>query len=460
MPFCWAAYENGTAVYAAEVKVKAMLGYACLPGLDTKDDGAMFVDEACVNATFRDEIVERVRAGVEAFANATVTCALHEYSWSDAADDAYAENAGESWGTIKHADLPPGKVWREPYGDGTMNLDIGLWAPEGCRYPYYAYDDLKDGSLCDECSSLADAVAGTAIWGGVCFNGDESDLVDQTCSCACRDLIESIQDTCDDGMCTTTENVYNEAPDCRECQAYDPQSYLGDLEDGTIWSKGDTCVEETDDYYYDGQRKKALADECYEALASPLDGDDDACEDDASWYVRGKPDKGCAWIAKKPDARCAKKSDERVVATSACPSACDACDACADDVDWYVGDEPRKSCAWIAKKPDERCRRKDADGERASSACPVACDACDDDDASGDSESWSLKGNPTKGCKWVDRKPDDRCGKKSHDLVRAYDACPSACAAYVSASSAVHDAAHLTPWAAEAVDVLKGAGLV
>ena len=71
-----------------------------------------------------------------------------------------------------------------------------------------------------------------------------------------------------------------------------------------------------------------------------------------------------------------------------------------------------------------------------------------------------LKGNPTKGCKWVDRKPDDRCGKKSHDLVRAYDACPSACAAYVSASSAVHDAAHLTPWAAEAADVLKGAGLV
>ena len=204
----------------------------------------------------------------------------------------------------------------------------------------------------------------------------------------------------------------------------------------------------------------ALADECFEALASPLDGDDDACEDDASWFVRGKPDKGCAWIAKKPDARCAKKSDERVVATSACPSACDACDACADDVDWYVGDEPRKSCAWIAKKPDERCRRKDADGERASSACPVACDACDDDDASGDSESWSLKGNPTKGCKWVDRKPDDRCGKKSHDLVRAYDACPSACAAYVSASSAVHDAAHLTPWAAEAADVLKGAGLV
>ena len=75
-------------------------------------------------------------------------------------------------------------------------------------------------------------------------------------------------------------------------------------------------------------------------------------------------------------------------------------------------------------------------------------------------KSWSLKGNPTKGCKWVDRKPDDRCGKKSHDLVRAYDACPSACAAYVSASSAVHDAAHLTPWAAEAADVLKGAGLV
>ncbi|KAH8055593.1 hypothetical protein JL722_7930 [Aureococcus anophagefferens] len=162
----------------------------------------MFVDEACVNATFLDEIAERVRAGVEAFANAT--------------------------------------VWREPYGDGTMNVDIGLWAPEGCRYPYYAYDDLKDGSLCDECSLLADAVAGTAIWGGVCFNGDESDL-----------------------------NVYAEAPDCRECEAYDAESYLGDLEDGTIWSKGDTCVEETD--YHSGMTATVLADECYEALASPLD---------------------------------------------------------------------------------------------------------------------------------------------------------------------------------------------
>jgi hypothetical protein len=177
--------------------------------------------------------------------------------------------------------------------------------------------------------------------------------------------------------------------------------------------------------------------------------------------VRGKPDKGCAWIAKKPDARCAKKSDERVVATSACPSACDACDACEDDASWHVRGKPDKGCAWIAKKPDARCAKKSDERVEAESVCPVACgNTCDDDGASGDSESWSLKGNPTKGCKWVDRKPDDRCGKKSHDLVRAYDACPSSCASYVSASSAVHDAAHLTPWAAEAADVLKGAGLV
>ena len=44
---------------------------------------------------------------------------------------------------------------RLPYGDTGLFETMGLWGPEGCRYPYYGY--LPDEPLCKDCSSMFEA---------------------------------------------------------------------------------------------------------------------------------------------------------------------------------------------------------------------------------------------------------------------------------------------------------------
>ena len=52
------------------------------------------------------------------------------------------------------------------------------------------------------------------------------------------------------------------------------------------------------------------------------------CEDDETWeYLAGdKGYKRCDHVAKKPDPRCGRVSDDGVVASVACPKACGRCD--------------------------------------------------------------------------------------------------------------------------------------
>ena len=52
------------------------------------------------------------------------------------------------------------------------------------------------------------------------------------------------------------------------------------------------------------------------------------CEDDETWeYPAGdKGYKRCDHVAKKPDPRCGRVSDDGVVASVACPKACGRCD--------------------------------------------------------------------------------------------------------------------------------------
>ena len=51
------------------------------------------------------------------------------------------------------------------------------------------------------------------------------------------------------------------------------------------------------------------------------------CEDDETWeYLAGdKGYKRCDHVAKKPDPRCGRVSDDGVVASEACPKTCGTC---------------------------------------------------------------------------------------------------------------------------------------
>lgn len=117
--------------------------------------------------------------------------------------------------------------------------------------------------------------------------------------------------------------------------------------------------------------------------------EEDDCVDDKSFRFRGDDQISCRWIGKtekRVDKYCPKKSKGENV-SDACPVACDACsdneeeeeeDDCVDKKLFRFRGDDQKSCKWIAKK-DKRinkyCPLK-SEGKKVFKVCPVACDAC------------------------------------------------------------------------------------
>ena len=58
----------------------------------------------------------------------------------------------DSYDDLDIEDVPADKIVRLPYGDAGLFETMGLWGPEGCRYPYFGF--LPVDPLCDECSSM------------------------------------------------------------------------------------------------------------------------------------------------------------------------------------------------------------------------------------------------------------------------------------------------------------------
>ncbi|EGB01976.1 hypothetical protein AURANDRAFT_69314, partial [Aureococcus anophagefferens] len=111
----------------------------------------------------------------------------------------------------------------------------------------------------------------------------------------------------------------------------------------------------------------------------------EACADSETWHKKGDDKKNCAWVGKKAASRCKAwvKSEGGVLASDACPVACDTCPAtcvegpsCADSTTWHQGWKKSKTCAWVGKSPAKRCDKESKSKVLASDACPVACDAC------------------------------------------------------------------------------------
>ncbi|KAH8064914.1 hypothetical protein JL722_1803 [Aureococcus anophagefferens] len=110
----------------------------------------------------------------------------------------------------------------------------------------------------------------------------------------------------------------------------------------------------------------------------------EACADSETWHKKGDDKKNCAWVGKKAASRCKAwvKSEGGVLASDACPVACDTCPATcaegrrADSTTWHQGWKKSKTCAWVGKSPAKRCDKESKSKVLASDACPVACDAC------------------------------------------------------------------------------------
>ncbi|KAH8048819.1 cupin-like domain-containing protein [Aureococcus anophagefferens] len=94
-----------------------------------------------------------------------------------------------------------------------------------------------------------------------------------------------------------------------------------DLEE-TLAEEKQTCAEEKQTC---AEEKQTCAEEkqtCAEEKAA-LEGP--SCADSTTWHQGWKKSKTCAWVGKSPAKRCDKESKSKVLASDACPVACDAC---------------------------------------------------------------------------------------------------------------------------------------
>ncbi|KAH8095129.1 hypothetical protein JL720_2405 [Aureococcus anophagefferens] len=116
----------------------------------------------------------------------------------------------------------------------------------------------------------------------------------------------------------------------------------------------------------------------------------EACADSETWHKKGDDKKNCAWVGKKAASRCKAwvKSEGGVLASVACPVACDTCLAICEEAKQDLEEtlaEEKQTCA----EEKQTCAEEKAALEGPScadsttwhqgwknDACPVACDAC------------------------------------------------------------------------------------
>merc|ERR1712167_85048 len=94
---------------------------------------------------------------------------------------------------------------------------------------------------------------------------------------------------------------------------------------------------------------------------------------------KGSDNKGCEWVA-KDTSRGSKKSSDKVLASDECILSCDscptACEMASDSTSWVKSGSPEKGCEWVALKPNSRCNKNGETAPRplipaSSPATPV-----------------------------------------------------------------------------------------
>jgi len=116
---------------------------------------------------------------------------------------------------------------------------------------------------------------------------------------------------------------------------------------------------------------------CYDiATPAPTAGLEVSCVDSATWYYK-KSKNTCAEYVAKKSKYCKEKyaSDDGVSARDACPITCASGCGCVDSTSWFYNKKTKRTCDYVAKKPSDRCKSKNADDAEvdAVSACPAAC---------------------------------------------------------------------------------------
>ena len=147
-------------------------------------------------------------------------CALVDVACDEAIDTAaypeLARHVGgdvDSYDDLDIEDVPADKIVRLPYGDSGLFETMGLWGPEGCRYPYYGF--LPVDPLCDECSSMYQAREAVldGLWDGPCNEDDPPGGAPTPanypgCGCDCADFLRRDLSKCSSDACVNVAQAY------------------------------------------------------------------------------------------------------------------------------------------------------------------------------------------------------------------------------------------------------------
>lgn len=148
--------------------------------------------------------------------------------------------------------------------------------------------------------------------------------------------------------------------------------------------------------------------------------------DDSEWMTASGLG-GCDWVQEFRKGRCDNIGIDGTYAFATCPVACRTCfvEGCSDDERWITPEG--YTCDWVNEASKNRCSWLGLDGIHAFKACRAACDTCTFSCESEDSEDFHKRGDPDKGCSWVEQRHMPRCIAKGEDGGLAYEHCPVAC---------------------------------
>ena len=169
-------------------------------------------------------------------------------------------NVQSTYSDVDDAMVPDNKKLQMPYGDSGLFDVMGLWGPEGCRYPYFGF--MPDAPLCNECSSMAQAKEDVlnGLWDGPCNDDDPPGDDDSLplppnypgCGCDCADFLRrDISAQCTPTSCIHVAQQY--APANSVCAGSDVKwdtvsgctdEYGTGTQFDSTWS-GDACLDST-----------------------------------------------------------------------------------------------------------------------------------------------------------------------------------------------------------------------
>jgi len=100
------------------------------------------------------------------------------------------------------------------------------------------------------------------------------------------------------------------------------------------------------------------------------------CSDNEAFRQKGLAKRSCEWVAERPDPRCGLDDGETIQECAAtCNPDCrgddeDDDDTCLDNPDYLFKGRNNKDCDWVGKKPEKRCDLNDSE---PFYECPEAC---------------------------------------------------------------------------------------